>query len=360
MVVNQSSHFIELFGLEEGAAVTLLIQQSQTNEGISEDAKKIVKRLVCHPLAVTQAGAYIRKRKLRLCKFLDHYKRRKKIILENTPQLSQYRKRLGDAEEETSLNVFTTWELPFQQLRSEAPENNVEAKLLTLLAFFDEKDISEQLFAGFSTNQEQISESAKLLTWLNTFSNVEGQWDSDLFEDVLIRLRDSSLLQAYAQEQDGFYHASLHPLVKDWIRLRTDRSISQDNTYMAATLVTEILLNSWQKKHFNLPLLAKQNIPSHIIALEESYQEFFIPQSSITLSQNIFDEYTIDQSWFAKFLLNNGSYQPATIIYQRLNEKIEKVLGREHADTLTSMANLASAYRNQGRWKEARSWTCKS
>ncbi len=324
LVVNQSSHFIELFGLEEGAAVTLLIQQSQTNEGISEDAKKIVKRLVCHPLAVTQAGAYIRKRKLRLCEFMDHYKRRKKTILENTPQLSQYRKRLDNAEEETSLNVFTTWELSFQQLRSEAPENNVEAKLLTLLAFFDEKDISEQLFAGFSTNQEQISESAKLLTWLNTFSNVEGQWDSDLFEDVLIRSRDSSLLQAYAQEQDGFYHASLHPLVKDWIRLRTDRSVSQDNTYMAATLVTEILLNSWQKKHFNLPLLAKQNIPSHIIALEESYQEFFIPQSSITLSQNIFDEYTIDQSWFAKFLLNNGSYQPATIIYQRLNEKMRR------------------------------------
>ena len=240
LVVNQNNHFIELFGLEEDAAVTLLIQQSQSNEGISEDAKKIVERLVCHPLAVTQAGAYIRKRKLRLCKFLDHYKRRKKIILENTPQLSQYRKRLGDAEEETSLNVFTTWELPFQQLRSEAPENNVEAKLLTLLAFFDEKDISEQLFAGFSTNQEQTSESAKLLIWLTTFSNVEGQWDSDIFEDVLI----SSLLQAFAQGLDGFYHASLHRLVKDWIRLRTDRSISQDNIYMAATLVAETLMNA--------------------------------------------------------------------------------------------------------------------
>ena len=203
--------------MEEDAAVALLVRQSGTNESISEDAKKIVERLVYHPLAITQAGAYISKRKLRLCKFTDHYKRRKKIILENTPQLSQYRKRLGDAEEETSLNVFTTWELSFQQLRSEAPENNVEAKLLTLLAFFDEKDISEQLFAGFSTNQEQISESTKLLLWLNAFSNVEGQWDSDFFQDVSIRLRDSSLLQAFTRERDGFYHASLHPLVKDRI-----------------------------------------------------------------------------------------------------------------------------------------------
>ena len=28
-------------------------------------------------------------------------------------------------------------------------------------------------------------------------------------------------------------------------------------------------------------------------------------------------------------------------------------LGTEHPDTLTSMANLAATYRNQGRWKDA-------
>ena len=29
------------------------------------------------------------------------------------------------------------------------------------------------------------------------------------------------------------------------------------------------------------------------------------------------------------------------------------MLGQEHPDTLTSMANLAATYRNQGQWKEA-------
>ena len=98
---------------------------------------------------------------------------------------------------------------------------------MTLLAFFDEKDVSEQLFAGFSTNQEKISESAKLLIWLNAFSSTVSQWDSDPFEDVLIRLRDLSLLQTFARGLDGFCHASLHPLMKDWIRLRTNESTSQ-------------------------------------------------------------------------------------------------------------------------------------
>ena len=113
LVIEQSNRFIELFGLDESDVVALLIQQSQTKEGITADAKKIVERLGCHPLALTQAGAYIRKCKLRLSEFMNDYKRRKKIILESTPQLSQYRKTLGNAQEETSLNVYTIWELSF-------------------------------------------------------------------------------------------------------------------------------------------------------------------------------------------------------------------------------------------------------
>ena len=374
LVIGRSNHFFELSGLEENAAVALLIQQSQTNEFIPSDARKIVERLGCHPLAIIQAGSYIRKRKLQLCEFMDHYKRAKKIILENTPQLSHYTKRLSNAEEETSLNVFTTWELSFRQLQSKLSENDVEAKLLTLLAFFDEKDISEQLFAGFSAKQKKIRESTKLLIWLNAFKNakrkkipesakllswldafrsIEGQWNSDLFKNVLIRLRNSSLLQAFAQGLDGFCHVSLHPLVKDWIRLRTDRSIGQDNTYMAATLVREILLNSWQKQHFHLPLCTKQNITSHIIALEDSYQEFFIPKPSTPSKQKIFDEYIISQSWFGSFCLTTGSYHLSEIINQRVNAQNQKILGLEHPDTLNIMANIASTFMHQGRWKEA-------
>ena len=354
LVITQRNQFIELPGLEESAAVTLLVQESQTNDAISSDAKNIVERLGCHPLAITQAGAYIRKRKLRLSEFMDHYKRRKRIILESTPQLSQYRKKLGSAEEETSLNVFTTWELSFRQLQSEASEDSVDVKLLTLMAYFNEKDISEQLFVEFFANPEQRSEATSLLIWLNAFCSVEGQWNSDLFGDVLIRLRDSSLLQAFSRGPDKFYHASLHPLVIDWIILRTDISICQENTCMAGALVGGILENSLEIHHFNLPLITKQNINSHIIALEENYQDFFISQPDTLPSQYILDEYIrLRQTWFAKFLQLSGSYYLAEIIYQRLIAQNKKVLGIEHPVTLTTMAELAAIFLCQGRWTQA-------
>ena len=122
---------------------------------------------------------------------------------------------------------------------------------------------------------------------------------------------------------------------------------------MAATLVKEILVKTWQKQHFNLALLAKQTILFHIIALEESNEEYLISQAYITSNQNILDEYTISQFWFARFLLDAGSYHLAEIINQRLNTQNEMILGLEHPSTLSSMANLASTYWNQGRWKEA-------
>jgi hypothetical protein len=49
--------------------------RSELDQGI-EHAKRIVKRLGYHPLAVTQAAAYIAKCKINFEAFLDHYNRR--------------------------------------------------------------------------------------------------------------------------------------------------------------------------------------------------------------------------------------------------------------------------------------------
>ena len=355
LVLDQSNHFIELHGLEEDAAILLLARRSQTKDFDSEDAKEIVERLAYHPLAITQAGAYIKKVGLRLSDFMKHYKEKREKILKNTPPLSEYRKKLGNNEEETSLNVFTTWELSFQQLESKASENNSEVKLLTLFAFFDNKDISEQLFAEFESYEEAKSTSAKLLTWLNAFTDdTSGEWSSGSFADVLITLRDLSLLQGFAQEPNGYYHLSLHPLIKDWIQLRTSKLVGQENIYMAATLVNGMLLSSWRNEHFELPLSSKQKILLHIVALEEAHEEFFVSQVEIPANQDIFDEYLTLQHWLAKFLSCRGFYQLAVIIFQRVVAQKEKCLGLEHPNTLTSMCDLAETYHYQGRWKEAK------
>jgi len=48
-----------------------------------------------------------------------------------------------------------------------------------------------------------------------------------------------------------------------------------------------------------------------------------------------------------------GRWKEAEELEVRVMETRKRVLDKEHPDTLTSMNNLASTYRNQGRWKEA-------
>ena len=50
---------------------------------------------------------------------------------------------------------------------------------------------------------------------------------------------------------------------------------------------------------------------------------------------------------------NQGRWKEAEELEVQVMETRKRVLGLEHPSTLTSMAKLASTYWNQGRWKEA-------
>jgi hypothetical protein len=51
----------------------------------------------------------------------------------------------------------------------------------------------------------------------------------------------------------------------------------------------------------------------------------------------------------ASTYLDQGRWKEAEDLEVLVIETSSRVLGQEHPDTLTSMANLASTYRNQGR-----------
>src|SRR2546430_6102919 len=50
---------------------------------------------------------------------------------------------------------------------------------------------------------------------------------------------------------------------------------------------------------------------------------------------------------------NQGRWTQAEELEVQVMETRKRVLGAEHPSTLTSIANLASTYRNQGRWTQA-------
>jgi len=351
LVLGQDDNLIELSGLADTAAVDLLEHHSQARETDGNFGEEIVKRLGYHPLAITQAGTYIRKGRIPLSEFLDIYKQEKAEILTNTPQLSQYRRKLGDAENETSLNVFTTWQLSFQQLLSHVSEDSVAVKLLRLLAFFDNKDISEWIFIEFYRHPF-VGKTFELLEWVNQFTDSQKRWSNRLFKKTLVLLHDFCLLQSVAQDSDEYSHASLHPLIKDWIHLQMGKSACQQYALMASEILGDILCAFYESQHFQLPLQTKQYLALHVIAQEGNNSEYF-GISCAEVNQDLVIEYTSNQGWFDIFFTALGLHNKAEWLNVQLLETQKKVLGPEHPNTLTSMGNLALTYWNQGRWEEA-------
>jgi hypothetical protein len=49
-------------------------------------------------------------------------------------------------------------------------------------------------------------------------------------------------------------------------------------------------------------------------------------------------------------LYSDGRYDEAEELQVQVMQTMKRALTDEHPDTLTSMGNLASTYRNQGRW----------
>ncbi|KUJ09430.1 uncharacterized protein LY89DRAFT_598116, partial [Mollisia scopiformis] len=140
---------IEVTTMSNKEALQLLLERSRaekTSEN-TQEAADIVKRLGYHALAIDQAGAYIQARGLDLNLYMTHYSERKEKVLNEVPELWDYRRKLTtDAEFETKLTVFTTWELSIELIKGSPAVRKDKDHLLTLAGFLDGKEISDELF----------------------------------------------------------------------------------------------------------------------------------------------------------------------------------------------------------------------
>ena len=201
---------IVVSSMTEDESVNLLLRREARGNEASESSA-IASTLGYLPLALDQAGSYIRARDLQLKDFISRYEERKRSILTETPEQWEYRRSTNERPGEY-LSVFTTWELSFEQLRGEDHEKGYKERFLTLAAFFDNKEIAEHYFKALY--------GAEKPDWMNIFGT-NGRWDTFKFEDLLTEFRKLSLLQTLVRRKDQSYF-SFHPVVRDWIQLRVN------------------------------------------------------------------------------------------------------------------------------------------
>lgn len=330
---------IQVDSLTEDEGLHLLLHRSQHDwtDGSVAEARAIVRQLGCLALAIDQAAAYITFRHLPLALFSDHYDTHREAVLHHTPKsLWEYRRRMGEAEKEISLSVFTTWEMSFQQTARDHNERRSIGHLLTLSAFLNTARISEDLF------QSHFTESHP--EWMQIFGS-EGTWSADRFQDTICGLLNISLIQNVdiSGAQTSF---SLHPIIRDWLQLRQKHQHPHNYSIEAIGLLSAFIKTH---NHFALTLQRKHEILSHIevcVQLETAHRGPDFSDSLQTL---------VDLNSLISFLTTGPLelYKGAEKLELWRLAASERLLGRDDEFTLFALRKLGEYYFFQGRLAEA-------
>lgn len=133
---------ITLEKMDLAEALTLLFNRSGMalpipNSPEEQDARAIIMRLDYLALAIDQAGAYLRLRRLRYRDFIPNFERRKQKVMGSTPQLWGYR------TDQQPISMYTIWELSWNLVKDDDPGKDVKSYLMTICAFLNFHDISE-------------------------------------------------------------------------------------------------------------------------------------------------------------------------------------------------------------------------
>ncbi|KAI9775123.1 MAG: hypothetical protein M1839_001434 [Geoglossum umbratile] len=327
-------------GMTEDEGMDFLFQRSrqERNGESAAYARAIVQRLGCLPLAIDQAGGYIRARRLPFSMFMEHYDNRRETVLKITPELWEYRKRLAGGEDETSMSVFTTWEMCFAQIGGSDRGRDSIRHLLALSAFLNTANATEDIFKTlFLATRSSPPEWMEILT-------TNGNWDSFKFHDTIADLSKLSLIQS-VDFRGSRCHFSIHPLIRDWVRLRLDLQCRKEFVVEAVMAVTHLID---AETNPSTSLQQKREIVSQIDACIQNDAEFLDWENQLGSERMRYPAIK-----FGIFYNTQGRYKDAELMFGRILERYERGDWPKFPDTLSASMNLANVYRNQGQYKEA-------
>lgn len=216
--------------LEEDAAIGVLLERAGIADPSDDDLKEagiIVNLLGYLPLAVDQAGAFVRRRQKSLKDYHRLFEDKKYEVLSVTPGIGGY-----------DTTVAAVWELNFRQLEKDAPE---ASHLLMILSFLEGGHIPESmLHRGCSSkkvwgrNGEVVDMTAKeagLDPEIIALFNDEMQLDG-----AIEQLLAFSLIQRNSVRDEKRVF-SVHPLVQHCASHRVSPEIRQKWKIQAILLI---------------------------------------------------------------------------------------------------------------------------
>ena len=192
--------------LEE--AILVLLQKADVLNPSAEDleyAQQIVEQFSCLPLAIDQAGAYIKARHKSLSAF-------KKLCTQRLSDILRFKPRLAECDQ----TVFTIWEMNFEQVEKSSTDAR---KLLLLFCYLDAANIQEATLDRACSLRKRWSQDGEIIEIAPSTSGVDNEviaivQDEMRFDDAIEVLGSFSLIYFSEDEHTGLRKFSIHPMVQ--------------------------------------------------------------------------------------------------------------------------------------------------
>jgi tetratricopeptide (TPR) repeat protein len=293
---------IEVPGMDREVAMQLLSKSLINQDLLSrhQDVLELLEQLTFLPLAIAQAAAYINENGLRILDYLSLLEEQEQDVIELLSEDFEDEGRYQDLKNP----VATTWLISFEYIQQLDP---LAAEYLSFMSCVALKDIPQSLLPRGSSLKKETDAIGTLTA----------------YSFVTRRALDNSL----------DVHRLVHLVTRSWLR-------AQDQWYGWANKTLERLLEVVPFGDYDKRETWTAYLPHaiHVVNLAELCE---VKGRLGLLSRIGSCEHTL------------GRYKAAEWTYQQLLEQREKLLGKEHSDTLVSMNNLALVLSEQGNYAEA-------
>jgi tetratricopeptide (TPR) repeat protein len=347
-----------------------------------DDTAELAAALEFMPLAIVQAAVYISQRVPRYSvrEYLQDFRKsdRKRASLLNY-EGGQLRR-----DQQAKNSIIGTWQISFDYIREIRPS---AADLFSLMSFFDRQGIPEALLrsggeqrnlrqdqkesnndnyaninAGHSDDDEDHASQSSVsdgfeddVLALRNYSFISINTDGTTFEmHRLVQLATRKWLEAHEQQErwKQQFIKNLYAVLptgdyENWVRCQTLFPHAQ--SAVAQQPEEEDSLRDWTSILYKAAWYAWR-IGKGVEAEKMSVQSMIVRKRILGREHND----TLNSMAMAGLAYKlRGRWDAAEELEVQVMETRKKKLGADHPGTLTSMANLASTYRNQGRWDAA-------
>ncbi len=304
IITSRNTHWeniseLEVSTLPRDDSARFLAQRTGRDD--QEGANKVAKLLGDLPLALEQAGAYMKKTGRSFADYADLFTRKRQELWKREEAPLAYHE---DA------TVSTTWEVSMEAVAKEAPAG---IEILNLCAFLAPDNIPRSFLKKASAYLPEVMD------------------DELLLDEGIVALRQYSLIEASEEV------LSMHRLVQAVVK---DKLAEAGLTWAEAAV--KVVDSSWPGGTFDY--------------LSWGVIEELMPHSYASLEEagKVGDEDGARlMNRMGYYLQSRGQYKGAEPLLRRALEGFERVLGAEHPDTLNSVNNLAELLRSQGEYAEA-------